>query len=160
MTISSDLDVEHSCSHQEWFRLGSTITLLSFSGVTIFKFSGYSRPLGFKIRRLTRCTGQRAVRAPRITTLHGAPTYLSVNKGSYYVPPPRAAGSAWRTSRRVRCHACITQWEMVETSMSIQRRLDAMDVYSTSIASKRRRIDIEILAISHWVARGRTIHTF
>ena len=37
---------------------------------------------------------------------------------------------------------------MAKTSMSIQRRLDAIDVYSTSIASKRRRIDIEILAIS------------
>ena len=35
--------------------------------------------------------------------------------------------------------------------MSIQRRLDAMDYYSTSIASKRHRSDIEIFAISHSV---------
>ena len=35
--------------------------------------------------------------------------------------------------------------------MSIRYRLDAIDVEQTSIASNRRRIDVEILTISHWV---------
>ena len=34
--------------------------------------------------------------------------------------------------------------------MSIRRWLDAIDVYSTSIASKRHRIDVETFPISHW----------